>query len=150
MKNMPEKIIATNKKAFHDYTILDTLEVGIKLTGPEVKSIKAGSVSLKESFVHVENEELFIKNMHVSHYKFSPKEGCDPTRNRKLLANKKEIMSLLGKLNQQGLSIVPTKIYLKNGLIKLEIGVAKGKKKWDKRESMKKKEVNRELRRGRM
>jgi len=145
---MAEKIIATNKKAFHDYTISETLEVGIKLTGPEVKSIKAGSVSLKESFVHIENGELFIKNLHIAHYKFSPKVGYDPIRNRKLLANKKEIMNLMGKLNQKGLSIIPTKIYLKNGLIKLEIGVAKGKKKWDKREASKKKDLKREMKKG--
>jgi len=145
---MTGKILASNKKAFHDYTILDTLEVGIKLLGPEVKSVKAGSVSLKESFVHIENGELYIKNLHISHYKFSPKEGYDPIRNRKLLANKKEIDSLSGKINQQGLSIVPTKIYLKNGLIKLEIGVAKGKKKWDKREASKKKDLAREMKKG--
>lgn len=143
-----EKIILTNKKAFHDYHISDTLEVGIKLTGAEVKSVKEGSVSLKESFVHIENGELYIKNLHISPYKFAPKAGYDPVRNRKLLANKKEIANLSSILNQKGLSIIPTKVYLKNGLIKLEIGVAKGKKKWDKREEAKKKDLRREIARG--
>jgi len=140
------KIIAVNKKAKHDYQTSDVLEVGIKLFGPEVKSIKEGSVSLKESFVKIENEEIFIKNLHVSSYKFSRQDDYNPVRDRKLLANKKEIRKLMGETTQKGLTIVPLKIYLKNGKIKLEIALAKGKKKWDKRESIKKKQLNREHR----
>uniref|UniRef100_A0A7C4QXF6 SsrA-binding protein n=1 Tax=candidate division CPR3 bacterium TaxID=2268181 RepID=A0A7C4QXF6_UNCC3 len=140
--------IAANKKAYHNYHIGDIFEVGIKLTGPEVKSIKNGDMSLKESFVHIENGQLFIKNMHVGAYKPAHPESYDPTRNRKLLANKKEIQILASKLDQKGLSIVPTKVYLKNGLIKLEIGVAKGKKKWDKREDIKKKDLAKESKKG--
>ena len=142
-----EKIIAINKKASHDYQIIEKLEVGIKLTGAEVKSIKSGNASLKESFVHIEGGELFIKNMHVGAYKPARIENYNPIRNRKLLANKKEIMLFSGKTDQKGLSIIPLKIYLKKNLIKLEIGLAKGKKKWDKREDLKKKDIERELRR---
>jgi len=145
---MKEKILATNKKAFHDYRISDTLEVGIKLLGPEVKSIKDGAVSLKESFVTIENGELFIKNLHISPYKFARNEDYKPTRDRKLLANKKEIDSLYGATKEKGMTIVPTKIYLKNGMIKLEIGLAKSKKKWDKREDIKKRDLNKEAKKG--
>lgn len=144
---MSEKIIATNKKAFHDYQILENFEVGVKLIGPEVKSIKAGDMSLKESFVHIEQGELYIKNMHVGAYKPAKLVDYNPTRNRKLLANKKEISLLAAKLDQKGLSIIPTKVYLKNSFVKIEIALAKGKKKWDKREDLKKKDLMREQRR---
>lgn len=143
---MLEKIIATNKKAFHDYKITDALEVGIKLMGPEVKSAKEGAVSLKESFIIIERGELWIKNLHISPYKFARNENYSPIRDRKLLANKKEIASLAGATREKGMTIVPTKIYAKNGMIKLEIGLAKSKKKWDKREDIKKKEFKREMR----
>lgn len=145
---MTGKVLATNKKAFHDYKISDELEAGIKLTGPEVKSVKEGSLSLKESFVMIDGGELFIKNLHISPYKFARNEGSDPTRNRKLLVNKKEIASLYGAIKEKGMTIVPTKVYLKNGMIKLEIGLAKSKKKWDKREDIKKRDLNKEAKRG--
>jgi len=144
-----EKTIANNKKAFHDYQVLDNIEVGIKLTGPEVKAVKEGDISLKESFVHIENGELFIKNMHIGAYKPARQENYNPVQNRKLLANKKEILILEKKIDQKGLSIIPLKVYFKNGLIKLEIAVAKGKKKWDKREDLKKKDLDREAKRNR-
>lgn len=141
------KILATNKKAFHDFQILEEIEVGVKLIGAEVKSIKSGDLSLKESFVHIEGGELYIKNMHVGAYKPARLEGYDPTRNRKLLANKKEIEKLASKSDQQGLAIIPIKVYLKNNLVKLEIALAKGKKKWDKREDLKAKDIKRDLKR---
>jgi SsrA-binding protein len=145
---MKVKTTSTNKKAFHDYKISDTLEVGIKLIGSEVKSIKSGSVSLKESFVTVEGGELFIKNLHISPYKFARNEDYKPTRDRKLLASKKEITALAVSTKEKGMTVVPTKIYLKNGMIKLEIGLAKSKKKWDKREDIKKRDLNKEAKRG--
>ncbi|HRY60058.1 MAG TPA: SsrA-binding protein SmpB [Patescibacteria group bacterium] len=147
--------LATNKKAHNDYFLTDNIEVGIKLTGSEVKSIKAGNVSLKESFIHIEADPsslrlrragLFIKNMHVGAYKPARNEGYDPIHNRKLLANKKEIEFLWGKTQKEGLTIVPISIYTKNGLIKMEIAVGKGKKKWDKREALKKRDQEREIR----
>jgi len=145
---MKSKTSATNRKAFHDYKISDTLEVGIKLIGPEVKSVKEGSVSLKESFVTITNGELWIKNLHIAPYKFARNVDYKPTRDRKLLANKKEINSLFGAIKEKGMTIVPTKIYLKNGMIKLEIGLAKSKKKWDKREDIKKRDLNKEAKKG--
>jgi SsrA-binding protein len=147
---MKKSVSATNKKAFHDYQISDTLEVGIKLIGPEVKSVKNNSVSLKESFVTVDGGELWIKNLHIAPYKFARNDGYKPTRDRKLLANKKEIASLYGATKEKGMTIVPTKIYLKNGIIKLEIGLAKSKKKWDKREDIKKRDLNKEAKKGMM
>lgn len=144
---MPEKVIATNKKAHHDFALSDHLEAGLKLTGGEVKSIKNGDVSLKESFVHIEQGEVYIKNMHVGAYKPARIEGYDPVRNRKLLLNKKEIAALASKTEQKGMTIVPVKVYLKNGLIKIEIAIGRGKKKWDKREDLKKKDLDREARR---
>jgi len=145
---MPEKTLAHNKKAFHDFQILEEFEVGIKLLGPEVKSMKASSVSLKESFIKIEKGEIWIKNMHISPYKFARQEEIDPMRNRKLLANKKEINKLTVATQKNGLTIIPLKIKLKNNLVKLDIAIAKGKKKWDKRESIKKKEIKRELKKG--
>ena len=105
------------------------------------------NLSLKESFVHIENGELYIKNMHVGAYKPARLEGYDPTRNRKLLANRREIEKLASKSDQQGLAIIPLKVYLKDSLIKMEIALAKGKKKWDKREGIKKRDIERDLKR---
>jgi len=150
-----KKTITVNKKVKYNYEILETYEVGIKLTGPEVKSVKAGQVSLKESFVQIEQDPfakkpqvmaLIIKNMHISPYKFARQESYNPTRDRKLLAHKKEILKLFGETNKKNLTIVPLCIYIKNGKIKLEIALARGKKKWDKREEIKKREIKRELR----
>ena len=138
--------LASNKKAHHDYFLSDNLEVGIKLTGPEVKSIKGGNVSLKESFIHIDAGQLYIKNMHVGAYKPARNTDYDPIRNRKLLASKKEIEFLWGKIQKDGLTIVPLSIYTKNGLIKLEIAIGKGKKKWDKRETLKKRDQERDIR----
>ena len=142
-----KETITTNKKAFHDYQVIEVFEVGIKLSGAEVKSIKSGNISLKEGFVHIDKGELYLKNVHIGQYKPARIENYDPTRSRKLLIHKKEIEYLAGKTNEKGLSIVPTKVYLKNNLIKLEIALVKGKKKGDKRESIKKRDIEREMRR---
>lgn len=138
-------IVAQNKKARHDYEILDTLETGIVLKGSEVKSIRAGEVNLKESYVRLQNQELYLIGAHISPYKFSPVESHKPTRDRKLLAHKKEILRLDLQADKKGLTLVPLKIYFKNGRCKLEIGVGRGKKLHDKREDIKAKEAKREI-----
>jgi SsrA-binding protein len=141
------KIIAKNKKAFHDYEILDTIEAGISLLGTEVKSIKNGQVNLRDAYVKIKNEEALLINCHISHYKQGNRENHDETRTRKLLLHKKEIKRLEAKINEQGLSLIPLKIYLKRNYIKLEIALAKGKKLYDKRETLKRKEQNKEAQR---
>lgn len=142
---MSIKIIANNKKAWHDYFIEDVYEAGLVLTGTEVKSIRLGKVNLKESFCRIKNGEVFINNMNVSPYEQGNRENpSDPTRMRKLLLHRSEIGKLVRLVDEKGFALVPTKIYLKNGLVKLEIGVAKGKKLHDKRETLKQKEADRE------
>jgi len=141
------KVIATNKKARFDYEILETFEAGIVLTGPEVKSAKAGQVSIKEAFATVKGEEVFLTNAHISPYKQAANIEQEPTRSRKLLLKKSEISSLIGKSKTQGLTLIPTKIYLKRGLVKVEVGLGKGKKLHDKREQIKKKDTQREIQR---
>ncbi|MCK5826418.1 MAG: SsrA-binding protein SmpB [Desulfuromusa sp.] len=139
------KIIATNKKAYHDYFIEETFEAGIALTGTEVKSIREGKVNLKESFCRIKNGEVFINNMNIAVYEFGNRENHDPTRMRKLLLHHVEIDKLLRLTEQKGLSMVPTKIYFKRNYVKLEIGVGRGKKLHDKRETLKQKEADREM-----
>lgn len=142
---MSIKIIANNKKAWHDYFIEDVYEAGLVLTGTEVKSIRLGKVNLKESFCRIKNGEVFINNMNISPYEQGNRENPgDPTRVRKLLLHRSEIAKLVRLVDEKGFALVPTKIYLKNSLIKLEIGVAKGKKLHDKRETLKQKEADRE------
>ncbi len=139
------KIIATNKKAYHDYFIDETFEAGIALTGTEVKSIREGKVNLKESFCRIKNGEVFINNMNIAVYEFGNRENHDPTRMRKLLLHHAEIDKLIRLTEQKGLSMVPTKIYFKRNYVKLEIGVGRGKKLHDKRETLKRKEADREM-----
>jgi SsrA-binding protein len=139
------KIIATNKKAYHEYFIEETYEAGIVLTGTEVKSLRLGNVNIKESFCRIMKGELFINNMNISPYEQGNRENHDPTRIRKLLLHKAEIDKLIRKVEEKGLSLVPTKIYFKNSYVKLEVGVARGKKLHDKRESLKKKQADREI-----
>lgn len=141
------KVIATNKKARFDYEILETFEAGVVLTGPEVKSVKAGQVSIKESFATLRGEEVFLTNAHISPYKQASNIEQEPTRSRKLLLKKSEISSLIGKSKTQGLTLIPIKIYLKRGFVKVEIGLGKGKKLHDKRESIKKKDTQRDIQR---
>jgi SsrA-binding protein len=139
------KIIATNKKAYHDYYIDDTFEAGIALTGTEVKSVRAGKVNLKESFCRIKDGEVFINNMNISPYDFGNRENHDPTRMRKLLLHHAEIDKLIRLTEQKGLAMVPTKLYFKRNYIKLEIGIGRGKKLHDKRQTLKSKEADREM-----
>tara|TARA_B100001248_G_scaffold262389_1_gene258015 strand:- start:18319 stop:18777 length:459 start_codon:yes stop_codon:yes gene_type:complete len=139
------KIIANNKKAKHDYHLQDFLEVGMELTGSEVKSLRNGACNLKDSFVTVDRGELFLNKAHISEYKYSNYNNHSPERKRKLLAHREEINKLEKKIQQKGFTLVPTKIYFKNGICKLEVALGKGKKRHDKRDSIKKRDVNREL-----
>lgn len=138
-------ILARNRKANFDYKIEDTIEAGIVLQGTEIKSIRAGKVQLKEAFVQIRNNEAWIVNMHISHYDQGNRFNHDPTRTRKLLLHRKQINQMIGKTKQQGYTIVPIQIHLKNGFAKLLIGVGKGKKDYDRREDLKRKEAKREM-----
>ncbi len=138
--------LGINKTARFDYEILDTLEGGLALTGAEVKSVKAGHVQLKGAFLHVRGGELWLKNVYVAPYKpAGNKEWYDPNRDRKVLVHRRELSRLVGKQQTQGLTIIPLSIYTKGGLVKLEFAVARGKKKFDKRESIKKRDVKRQI-----
>jgi SsrA-binding protein len=139
------KILAQNKKAYHDYHIEATYEAGIMLLGTEVKSIKAGKINLRESYARFKGNELYLVGCHVSEYSHGNINNHDPLRDRKLLLHKEELHKISGKITQKGLTLIPLKVYLKDGLIKLEIGLAKGKKHYDKRESIKKREAEREI-----
>jgi SsrA-binding protein len=131
------KIIASNKKAFHDYFIDDVYEAGLVLTGTEVKSLRLGNVNLKESFCRIKNEEVWINNMNISPYEQGSRENPDPTRARKLLLHRAEIDKLIRKVDEKGLTLIATKIYFKDSRVKIEIGLGKGKKLHDKRETLK-------------
>jgi len=141
------KVVAQNKKARHDYHIEDTFETGMVLTGTEIKSIRAGKANLKDSFARIQNGEIFLHNMHVSPYEQGNRYNHDPLRTRKLLLQKKQISKLIGITKEQGYSLVPLRMYLKNGFAKLELALAKGKKLYDKRETLKKKDAQREVER---
>lgn len=141
------KLIANNKKAYHDFFILDTYEAGIALHGTEVKSLRMGKCSIKESFIRIENGEVFIYGMHISPYEKGNIFNKDPLRVKKLLLHKAEINKLLGKIKEKGMSVVPLKVYLKGSLVKVEIGLAKGKKLYDKRDDIAKKDQKREAER---
>ena len=141
------KLIANNKKAYHDYFILDTYEAGIALHGTEVKSLRMGRCSIKESFIRIENGEVFVYGMHISPYEQGNIFNKDPLRVKKLLLHKSEINKMLGKVKENGISIVPLKVYLKGSIVKVEIGVVKGKKLYDKREDIAKKDAKRNIER---
>lgn len=141
------KMIANNKKAYHDYFILETYEAGIALHGTEVKSLRMGKCSIKESFIRVEKGEMFIYGMHISPYEKGNIFNRDPLRVRKLLLHKQEINKMLGKTKEKGMAIVPLKVYFKGSLVKVEIGLAKGKKLYDKRQDIAKKDQKREAER---
>jgi SsrA-binding protein len=142
-----DKLIANNKKAYHDYFIEDTYEAGIALHGTEVKSMRMGKCSIKESFVRIENGEVIIYGMHVSPYEKGNIFNKDPLRVKKLLLHKNEINKLAGKISTQGYTIVPLKVYFKGSLVKVQIGLAKGKKLYDKRQDIAKKDQRREAER---
>ena len=141
------KLIANNKKAYHDYFIEDTDEAGISLAGTEVKSMRMGKCSLKESFIKDEKGELFIYGMHISPYEKGNIFNKDPLRVRKLLMHRYEINKIMGKVTIKGYTLVPLKVYFKGSLVKVEIGLARGKKLYDKREDMAKKDLRRETER---
>ena len=138
------KLIANNKKAYHDYFIEETYEAGISLHGTEVKSLRMGKCSIKESFVRIEKGEVFIYGMHVSPYEKGNIFNRDPLRVKKLLLHKGEINKLVGKIAEKGFTLVPLKVYFKGSLVKVEIGLAKGKKLYDKRADIAKKDMRRE------
>lgn len=142
-----EKLIAKNPTAYHNYTINDTLEAGIVLSGTEIKSIRAGKVNLKDSYASIKNGEVFIYGMHISPYEHGNIFNKDPMRTRKLLLTKREINKLIGSIQQKGLSLVPIKLYFKNNFVKLELGIGKGKKLYDKREDIAKKDAQRKIER---
>ena len=141
------KLIANNKKAFHDYFIEDTYEAGIALAGTEVKSLRLGKCSVKEAFIRIENGEVYIYNMHISPYEKGNIFNKDPLRIKKLLLHRSEIRKMEGQIAQKGYTIVPLNVYFKGSLVKVEIGLAKGKKLYDKRHDIAKKDKNREAQR---
>ena len=138
------KLVANNKKAYFDYFILDKWEAGIELFGTEVKSVRMGKVSIKEAYIKIDKNEVFIYNMHISPYEKGNIFNRDPIRVRRLLLHRSEINKMAGKTAEKGFAIVPLQVYLKNGLVKVEIGLAKGKKLYDKRQDIAKKDVRRE------
>lgn len=147
MEKEAVKLIANNKKAYHDYFIEETFEAGIALHGTEVKSLRMGKCSVKESFVRIEKGEVYVYNMHISPYEKGNIFNKDPLRTRKLLLHKSEIRKMTGAIAQKGYTIVPLKVYLKGSLVKVEIGLARGKKLYDKRQDIAKKDQRREAER---
>lgn len=141
------KLIANNKKAYHDYFIEDTYEAGISLAGTEVKSLRMGKCSVKESFIKIENGEMIVYGMHISPYEKGNIFNKDPLRPRKLLLHRYEINKMAGKMAEKGYTLVPLKVYFKGSLVKVEVGLAKGKKLYDKRQDMAKKDAKREMER---
>ena len=139
------KIVASNKKARHDYHLTDEMEAGIVLKGTEVKSIREGRVTIKDAYGEIKNGELFLRQLHINPYAFAYYDNHDPLRSRKLLLHKAEIKRLIVKTKERGFTIVPLKVYFKNGKVKVQIALAKGKKLYDKRETIKERDVNREL-----
>lgn len=146
-KEKGSRLIANNKKAYHDYFIEETYEAGIALHGTEVKSLRMGKCSIKESFIRIENEEVYIYGMHISPYEKGNIFNKDPLRVKKLLLHKAEIRKLRAKIAEKGYTLVPLKVYLNNSLVKVEIGLAKGKKLYDKRQDIAKKDQRREAER---
>lgn len=144
---MPKKTIARNRKALHDYHIIDTWEAGIVLAGPEVKSVRAGKVSLTEAYARIDGNEAFLHGLHISPYDPASRWNEEPTRTRKLLLHRKEIRRLIGATQQEGFTLVPLEIYLKDGYVKIALGLGRGKKTHDKREAAKRRDADREIQR---
>ncbi len=142
---MQKKIISTNRKAYHDYLIFDKFDAGLVLSGTEIKSIRKGAVNLKDSFIKIEDMEAFLYNAHISLYEQGNRFNHEEKRTRKLLLHKKEILKMLGKVKQENYTIVPLEMYFSGRWAKLEIALAKGKKLYDKRESLKKKDIDRDI-----
>ena len=137
--------LAENRKARHDYFVEESMEAGLALVGTEVKSIRAGKANLKDCYADIDNGEIFIKNMHISPYEQGNIFNVDPLRNRKLLLHKSEIMRLVGIVQQEGLTLIPLKLYLKDGRVKVQLGICKGKKNYDKRDSMLERAAKRDI-----
>ncbi len=142
----PKKTIAKNKKAYFDYFVLSTYEAGIELYGTEVKSVRAGSVNLKDSFCSIDDGQLYVKGMHISPYEKGNRFNREPMRDKRLLMHKREIMTLLGKVKQDGLSLIPLSLYFSGSHVKVEVGLCRGKKLYDKRAVAAKKASDREIR----
>ncbi|MBI2863290.1 MAG: SsrA-binding protein SmpB [Chloroflexi bacterium] len=142
---MAEKTITVNRKAFHDYSIEETVEAGLVLMGSEIKSIRAGRVNLRDAYARIENGEAWLLNMHVSQYGPASHWGHEPTRSRKLLLHRDQIEWLRSKVKEKGLTLVPVKLLIKNDVAKVELGLARGKRVYDKREAMAKQEAQREI-----
>ena len=141
------KVVAQNKKARHDYTIVDTIEAGLVLTGTEIKSVRAARINLKDGYVQIKKGEAWLVNVHIAPYEEGNIWNQDPTRTRKLLLHKKQIAKLEGAVKGTGMTLVPLKVYIKDGFAKVLIGLAKGKHDYDKRESIKRREQDRDLKR---
>ena len=141
------KVVTQNKKAFHDYFILDTYEAGIELKGTEIKSVRLGHVNLKDAFIRFKNNEAFIENMHIAPYEQGNIFNHEPLRNRKLLLHKKQIKKLQREVKENGLTVVPTKLYFNTSKLKVEIALARGKKLYDKRQDLKAKDAKRDMER---
>lgn len=141
------KLVAQNKKAYHDYSIEDTFEAGIQLLGTEVKSLRDGKANLKDSYVHIKNDEVYLFNCHISPYTHGNIMNHEPLRTRKLLIHRREIERLKSKAQQKGYSLIPLKLYFKGPFVKVEIGLGKGKKEYEKRESIKEREAKRDIER---
>mgnify|MGYP002797930481 FL=1 len=141
------KVVTQNKKAFHDYFILDTYEAGIELKGTEIKSVRLGHVNLKDAFIRFKNDEAFIENMHIAPYEQGNIFNHEPLRNRKLLLHKKQIKKLQREVKENGLTVVPTKLYFNTSKLKVEIALARGKKIYDKRQELKAKDAKRDMER---
>jgi SsrA-binding protein len=142
---MSIKTVATNRKAYHDYSIQDTIEAGISLTGTEIKSVRAGRVSLAQAYVKPEDKEIWLLNAHIARYEAASYLSHEPTRPRKLLLHRKEITSLNSKIAERGFTLVPLRLYIKDRIAKVEIALAKGKRLYSKRESIKERETEREI-----
>ena len=146
---MGEKLVCQNKKAWHNYLIEDKYEAGIVLLGTEVKSLREGRANLGDSYGKIKNGEVFLVDAHISAYSYANRFNHDPLRTRKLLLHKREVRRLIGKVQEKGFTLIPLRLYFSNGKAKVELGLAKGKKLFDKRETLKKKTMEREMERGR-
>ncbi len=141
------KVITTNKKAYHDYTVVESLECGINLIGCEVKSLRKGEVNLADSYCRIVNGDLVLVNCHIKNYDKGSYSNVDSRRDRRLLAHKREIMRMLGKVKEKGYSVVPLKLYFKDSLVKVEVALVKGKRDYDKKDAIQRKDIERDMQR---
>jgi SsrA-binding protein len=142
-----EKTIANNRAAFHEYFILDEIEAGLELLGTEVKSLRAGKVNIKDGFIRIENRQAFLENVHIQPWEAGNRQNHEPTRSRRLLMHRSEIVELYSKVREQGLTLIPLRLYFRNGRAKVEVALVKGKKSWDKRQSIAERDAKREMQR---